>query len=131
MNAINYGLNSALAGGTALISLLGGTAIYHGQAPESASLPYVVFSQQGGGPENTHADDARDLLYFVRGYATTGKAAGDIDDAISALLHRKSITVSGWRNFWLARETDYEFVETTATGGLIFTAGGIYRIRIV
>ena len=131
MNAVNYGINSALTGGTALITLLGGTCIYQGQAPESKPLPYVVFSKQGGGPENTHADDARDLLYFVRGYATTGQAAGAIDDAVSALLHRKSITVSGWRNFWLARETDYESTETTVTGEIVFTAGGIYRIRIV
>lgn len=131
MNAVNAGIYTKLAGGTALIALLGGTSIYQGQAPEAKPLPYVVFSKQGGGPENTHADDARDLLYFVRGYATTGQAAGAIDDAISALLHKKSISATGWTNFWLARETDYESVETSPTGQLVFTAGGIYRIRIV
>ena len=131
MNVIASGIYSALSAGTALTTALGGTAIYHHQAPEGKALPYVVFNKQGGGPDNSHADDARDYVYFVRGYATTAKAAGEIDDAVSALLHRKSITVSGRNNFWLARETDLETVDTTAAGNLVFMAGAVYRIRIV
>ncbi len=138
MNAINAALLSTLGGGTALISLLGGTAIFQHMAPQRAPntnepypLPYVVFNKQGGGPENTHADDARDYVYFIRGYATTAKAAGDIDEAVSALLHRKSIAPSGYSNFWLARETDIDSVETTTAGVTVYSAGALYRIRIV
>lgn len=131
MNAINAALMTTLGGGTALVSLLGGTAIYHHQTPDNKPLPYVVFNKQGGGPENTHPDDARDYVYFVRGYATTAKAAGEIDEAVSALLHKKSIAPSGYSNFWLARETDIDSVETTTAGVNVYSAGALYRIRIV
>ena len=131
MNEINAGIYSTLSGGTALITALGGTAIYHHVAPEAKPLPYVVFNKQAGGPDNTHPDDARDYVYFVRGYASTAKAAGEIDAAVSALLHRKSINVTGWRNFWLAREVDIENAETDQTGDNVYSAGALYRIRIV
>jgi len=131
MNAVNAGIYSALSGGTALIALLGGTAIYHHNAPEKKPLPYVVFNKQGGGPENSHPDDARDYVYFVRGYASTAKAAGDIDEAVSSLLHRKSISITGWTTFWLARELEIESVEQTPANVNIYSAGALYRIRIV
>ena len=43
-NALNAGIYTTLAAGTALTGALGGTAIYYQQAPEAAALPYVVFS---------------------------------------------------------------------------------------
>lgn len=131
MNAVNAGIYTTLSGGTALITLLGGTAIYHHVAPENKALPYVVFNKQGGGPENTHPDDARDYVYFIRGYATSAKDAGSIDEAVSAMIHNQKITVTGWNTFWLAREMDIESVETTAAGNMIYSAGALYRIRIV
>ena len=131
MNELNAAIYSTLGAGTALTGLLGGTAIFHLQAPEGHTLPYVVFSKQAGGPENSHPDDARDYVYFIRAYASTAKAAGDIDAAVSALLHRKALTVTGWNNFWLAREGEYETVETTPGGVNVYTAGANYRIRIV
>ena len=44
MNVINVAIQSALSGGTALITALGGTAIYHLEAPPLHPLPYVVYS---------------------------------------------------------------------------------------
>jgi len=131
MNELSAAIYSTLTGGTALTTLLGGSAVYHHKAPDNAPLPYVVFNKQGGGPENSHPDDARDYVYFIRGYAASAKAAGDIDAAVSALLHRKGMTVTGWNCFWLARETDLESEETTPAGVSVYMAGAIYRIRIV
>ena len=38
-NELNAAVYSQLSGGTALVSALGGTAIYHGVAPEGRALP--------------------------------------------------------------------------------------------
>jgi hypothetical protein len=131
MNAVTTSLYSTLSGGTALTSLLAGTtSVYNQQAPDAAVLPYVVFSKQGGGPENIDPGDRRDLTYYVRGYAATSKRAGEIDNAIDGLLHKKTLTLSGWRNFWTTRQTDIELVETGEDGEKTFSSGALYRIRI-
>lgn len=134
-SALNAAIYSKLAGGTALTSLLsGGTAvpsIYYLQAPDSAALDYAVFSYQGGGDENWTAHRTKNLMLFVRGYSKTGPAqAGSIDAQIDALLHGIALTVSGWANFWTAREEDISLVDTDPSGKHVWMAGGMYRLRI-
>lgn len=119
-----------LAAGTALRALLGGTAIYYQQAPDGAALPYVVFSLQAGGPENETPSDAWNELYYVRGYAQSPSTAGSIDYECNALLHRKSLTVTGYTNFWTARESGITLVETPPSGGQIWSSGALYRVRL-
>ena len=131
MNALAQAIFSTLAGGTALTSLLGGTAIYQSQAPDGTPLPYCVYSKQAGGPENIDPSDRRDLYYFVRGYATSAKQAGEIDEAVDNLLHRHNIGVTGYTVIWCARETDLESVENPPNNAPVYMAGALYRIRIV
>jgi hypothetical protein len=131
MNAVAVALYTTLSGGTALTSLLGGTAVYQQQAPDGAALPYVVFSKQAGGPENIDPHDRRDLTYFVRAYAGSAKTAGQIDAAVEALLHRHNLPVTGWNTLWCARDADLETVEPQPNGVPVYMAGGMYRIRIV
>jgi len=134
MNSLDGALYSTLSGGTALTSLIGGTAsprIYHLQAPEGAALPYLVFNIQGGGDENMTANRTKNLVVFVRGYSgVTPAQAGSIDAQVDALLHYQSLNVSGWTNFHLAREQDLELVENVPSGGQIFMSGGMYRVRL-
>jgi hypothetical protein len=134
-NALWTALNSRLAGGTALTSMLaGGTAspsVYHLQAPKDSALDYVVFSHQGGGDENLTGNRTKNLLVFARGYSSTGPAkAGSIDAQIDVLLHMKPMTVSGWGNFWLAREEDFELVEFDSARVPTWMAGAMYRVRL-
>ena len=128
-NALNTTLYSTLAGGTALTALVG-TRIYYAQAPDHAALPYVVYSHQAGGPLNIQLSDMRDQIVYVRGYSTNPAQAGTIDAYCSALLHRKTLSVTGWNNFWTARETDINLVETQQDGVQVHTAGALYRIRL-
>ena len=132
MNEINQAIYSTLSTATALTSLLAGsTSIYHLQAPDNATLPYVVFSTQAGGDENQTPIRRKNLLYFIRGYsAVSAGAAGSIDAQIDTLLHGKSLTVTGWNNFWLAREQDLENIDNQPSGEKIWMAGGLYRVRI-
>lgn len=128
--AMGTALFSVLSGGSALTTELGGTAIYAEQAPDNSQLPYVVFNHQGGGLENLNADNLRNNVWFVRGYATTRAQANRIDGGCQDLLHKKPLTVTGYTNFWTVREDDVSLVETPPDEQRIFMAGGMYRIRI-
>ena len=131
MNELNAAILSQLSGGTALISALGGTAIYHLQAPDKAVYPYVVYSWQGGGMTNDNPHDDSETVHFIRAYsATSAKEANTIDALVSARLHKAALSVTGYTTVMCWREDDYETVETTSSGVKIYTAGGIYRIRI-
>jgi len=131
LNALASALYSRLQG-TALTSLLAGTtSIYHMQAPEGAALPYVIFNLQGGGDENLDKNRTKNLIVFVRGYSeSTPAQAGSIDAQIDGLLHLTPLTVSGWTNIWLARETDLETVETEPNSQPIYMQGGFYRVHL-
>lgn len=129
MKFLNTALYSRLSGATAITSLLAsGTPVYAAQAPEGATLPYIVYSVQGGGDTNDTNNRLKNLVLFVRAYATTNARAGSIDGAIDTALHLVPFTgVTGWTNIWLAREEDLETVENPPTGSQVFMNGGLYR----
>jgi len=131
-NALNTAIYSTLSAGTTLTALLAGTsAIYNMQAVDGATFDYVVWNTQGGGDDNLTAHRTKNLVLFVRGYSSTSAArAGSIDTQIDALLHKAVLTVSGWSNFWAAREEDVATVEVTESGNKIWMAGGMYRLRL-
>ena len=129
-NVLNTAVYNVLSGNTALTTLLGGTAIHYQQAPDNAALPYVVFSHQAGQPDNTHGVDDRNQIIYVRGYSGTATQAGSIDLHCGTTLHRRSLSVSGYTNFWTARETEFNMIENTPSGEKIYMAGAFYRVRL-
>ena len=133
MNFLNSAVYSRLGTATALTSLLanGSASIFALQAPEGETLPYVVFNVQGGGDENLSPHRTKNLVEFVRAYSDNSNAeAGSIDAQIDAALHLVPFTgVSGWTNYWLAREQDVETVTNKPTGEPVWMNGGIYRVR--
>lgn len=131
MNILNSAIYSKLQG-TAVTSLLAGTtSIYNMQAPDNATMPFIVFNLQGGGDENFDAHRTKNLVYFIRGYSQVSAAqAGSIDSAIDAAMHLQTLTPTGWSNFWTAREEDLTAVENPPSGQKIYMAGGFYRVRI-
>jgi hypothetical protein len=131
MNVLETALYSRLSGGTALTGALGGTAIYNTVVPVNATFPACVFQLQGGGDENITPKRSKSLLYTVKAVsATSAKAAGVIDAEIDTLLHGKPITVTGYTNFWLFRESDISYAEPNGAGGYYWHVGGVYRIRL-
>ena len=123
-------LYSRLSTTAALITELGGTAIYNKRAPQDVGAKYVVFQWQGGGDENITPRRTRSLLYYVAGIATTQAAAAAIDTDIDTALHNKVLTVTGWNNPYIARDRDINFVENDSSGVAKYTCGGIYRILL-
>ena len=121
---------TTLQSGTALAALLPGTtSIYDTQAPDGATLPYVVFSHQGGGPENVDANALEQNIWYVRAYGTVSpKNSTEIFAQADALLNRVNISISGFNTIWCARETNIKLVENTPSGK-IWNAGALYRIR--
>jgi hypothetical protein len=130
-NAVAQGIYTKLTAGTALTALLAGTAsVYWMQAPDNATMPYVVYNHQGGGAINNNPHDTRDMVYYIRAYAARQNLAGSIDTAISNLLHRGTITVSGYSTLRVVRETDIEIVDNALNGSKTYSCGAIYRILL-
>jgi hypothetical protein len=121
---------------TALYSKLGGTAtsagsaVFYLQAPDNQALPFIVFDYAGDRDENLDANRTKDALLSIRAYAATPGAAGTIDGQIDTLLHLAPLTVTGWTNFWIARENAYSLVETDPSGRKTYMSGADYRIRL-
>ena len=130
-NVLNTAIYSKLTGGTALTSLLAsGSAVYYLQAIDNATLPYIVFDHPGGGPQNINPSDMRSQLVQVRCYALSPALSGSIDAQASALLDRKTLSVTGYTNFVTVRETDVSSVEVPEDGTKIYMSGASYRVRL-
>ncbi len=130
MNVQNSAMYGKLAGGTALCALVGGTAaprIYYQQAPESATLPYVIFNTQSAVEPNDSPHRVLDSVWFVRGYSNNALIAGSIDAQVDTLLDGQSLTITGWQALWLEREQHLELVENAPSGSAVYMAGGFYR----
>lgn len=130
IEAVETAIFGKLAGGATLITEIGGTAIYNRIAPPDTALPYVIFQWQGGGDENLTPSRMRNQVYTVKAVAATLVKAADIDEQIDALLHDQTLTVSGWANFWMAREGDIAYHELEVDNKPVFHTGGMYRIRL-
>lgn len=128
--AMGTAIYGKLSGGTALTTALGGTTIYSEQAPDGASLPYVVFSHQGGGPENITHGGLRNDIWFVRAYAASRAQANALDGLMEDLLSGKTLTVTGFTNFCTFREQDLQMVENPPSGARVYMAGAMYRVRL-
>jgi hypothetical protein len=70
------------------------------------------------------------MVYTVKAVDTTGALnATEIDTAVDTLLHLQTLTVTGWGNYWTARETDIAYNELVG-GVMYYHRGGQYRIRV-
>lgn len=128
--AMGTAILNKLKAGTALITELGGTYIYADQAPDTASPPYVVFNHQGGGPENISPGNLQSDIWQIRAYATTRAQANRLDGDIYDLIHRKILSVSGYANLYTWKEQNISLVENPPDQAKIYSAGGLYRVRL-
>ncbi len=131
VHALSESLYAGLAASTALTGLLAGGSLgmFDTLAPQGSSTPLVVYKYMGGGDDNTTQTRARSVVYMVKAIAENLDTAQQIDDKIDAALHNQELTISGWGNWWTARESDVAYAEDSA-GVLVWHVGGLYRIRI-
>jgi len=129
VNVIETGLYTAL-NVSAITTKLGGSYIYDPVAPPGQSRPYIIFTHTGGGHENLNPSDLQNHVYLVKGVADSKKVAGEIHDLILAALHKQTVSVSSYTNFWTAAEEEVRMVEVLDDGKTVFHCGAYYRIRI-
>jgi hypothetical protein len=124
--ALNTALYSRLAGTVTAA----GSAIFFETATPAQSLPYVVFDYVADRDENETQNRTKNAVIFIRAFAITPVAASTIDTQIDSLLHMQPLTVTGYTNFWIARENAYSLVETDSAGKNTYMAGAEYRCRL-
>jgi hypothetical protein len=136
MKAIRRSLYGKMAGDTTLVAFLAtppagySKSIYYQLAPETATLPFVVFSQQSGTPVYSFAERAYDNdLWLVKAVDRSGSAdvADDIHARLDALLTDGVLSISGRDQLYLRRESDLEYSETVG-GDRYVHAGSLFRV---
>ena len=132
MNALDAAIYSKLNTSGVTSQLAAGSAsLFALQAKEGAAYPYVVWNIQGGGDDNLDPRRTKDVVWFIRAYSQASKAqAGSIDAAIDTALHLQTLNVSGWSNYWVAREEDLAATEYPPNNQPVFMVGGFYRVLI-
>lgn len=124
--ALNTAIYSKL-GGTATSA---GTAVFFEAAPDNQPLPYIIWDYVADQYDNQTPVDTVNAVVFVRAYASTRAAAGTIDGQIKALLHKATLSVTGFTNFQTRRENAYSQEETDKSGRMTYMAGAEYRVRL-
>ena len=131
-SAVNQALYARLAGDATLVTMLasGTLSIFVDSAPDNAPLPFVVFSHQSGIELSLQAHRDPDELLYVRAFAGSPSLAGSIDARLDQLLHFQPLTVAGFTNIWLARETDISLTEKDAALITTWNVGALYRSKL-
>lgn len=132
MNAASTAVYSKLTNTSGITNLLASSgAVYLQQAPQGATYPLVIFQTMAETDDNQTRRRAKQLLVLVKAVSLVSiKEAGAIDDAIDAALHGLPLTITGWTNFVLWRESSVEYIEDLPGGGVAYTQGGVYRLRL-
>lgn len=125
--AIEKGVRAALlANGT--ISAAVGTRIYALQAPNGATLPYIILSSLAGGEDNETSVQSGDFSLVVK---AVGTASGvlTIADAIYAVLHEVILTLDAPYLVARCQRTAPVLYAENTEREQYYHRGGIYRIR--
>jgi hypothetical protein len=132
MLVLEEAIYNNLAAGTALTTLLGGTAIYNSLGGETVAYPLVIFTKSSGIDENDTPHRAKALVYQITAISDKGKKeAEQIDNAVDALMYGANLgSMSGWYDYWCARESDISYNEMTQGGKVLWHEGALYRVRI-
>lgn len=131
IDTLRKGIYSQLSGSTALTAQLSSvSAIYYGQAPHEAVLPYIVFFYQAGGTTNDSPIASADVRYVVKAIADTVTKAEQIAGLARTALHEQTLTLDApWVCIRCQDVSAFAFVETEARN-TFHHAGNTYRIRI-
>ena len=132
MNELEAALKTILTEASTVTSLLASaSSVFNALIPAGYGYPAIVFNYQGGGDINDTPTDAADIVYQIKGISAVSMyQAGLISAALHAVLHNNTLTVSGWTNFWCARDSIVRYIEIAPDGKNYYHSGGLYRIGI-
>lgn len=129
IQAIEKAIRSTLTG-SAGVSNIVSTRVYAGIAPDAGTMPFVVFTINGGGADNDTALDSADLRYAIMGVSDKQLQAVQIADAIRSALHEQSMAIDSPWSVYRVQETGAIAYVDDVDGKPFFRRGGIYRIRV-
>ena len=117
-----------------LVTNLGSQAIYNTVASQRHPDDYVVFTLTADEDQDdsvsTQGSRIRDFLFTVKCVSYNRSKASLISDILDSLFHFNFLTVSEWNNFWIARESNVNFIETDPANRIIHHVGFVMRIRL-
>lgn len=126
-----------LSGDTTLNNLLGTPApgyaksIYHNQAPEDASYPFVVINKQAGNPTEAFGDPSayETDVWQVQAvdHSTSADVAESVAARVSVLLNDAALSISGAITLYVRRQADVEYPEVI-DGEFYVHAGALFRL---
>ena len=109
------------------------TGVYNAVAPETAEYPFVIFNEQSGTDSYVFGDYShRNLVYLVKCVAKSpsAKVAGEVYDIIESILMDRQLTMDGYKNIYLRRESDVKYPEVV-DGIQYWHVGALYSITVV
>ena len=68
-------------------------------------------------------------IALILGLMDTAKQAATIDGLAAELLET-TLSLTGWHNYWLAREESIVLPETDEAGKTTWSCGAYYRVRL-
>ena len=107
---VEAALRTKLVGSSAVTAIVG-QKVYNLQAPAKTLLPYVVFYSASDILPNIVPRDTFNNVYRVECWASTGAGMDALAAVIEDILHKQSLSLSGWTNYWMAVEGRKVFIE--------------------
>lgn len=130
-------IDGKLAGDTTLTGMLAvaapnySQAIYHFEAPQEATFPFVIFSKSSGVPTETMGKPSafETDMWLIK--AVDRSSSADKVEAVAAriafLLNDAALSISGANLMYLRRQSDVDYSEL-ADGVSYRHCGSLYRL---
>ena len=132
MNQVDTALYKILSEDTNLMEKI--TGVYNAVAPEMAEYPFVVFHEQSGIDNYVFGSDYshRNLVYLIKCVteSPSAKMAGEVYDIIESIVMDRQLTMDGYKNIHLRRESDVKYPEIV-DGIQYWHVGALYSITVV
>lgn len=136
-NATRRAIYGKLSGDTTLTNMLGAAApgytkgIYHHQAPDKASFPFVIISRSSSVPTEAFGKpsvfDTDVWMVKAVDRNTTSDTAEAIADRAQTLLNDANLSISGGTLMYLRRQSDIDYAELS-DGTQYRHVGSLYRL---
>lgn len=110
------------------------TSVWKNNAPEGATMPYVIFAESGGGRDNRFAGDHDDVTYSIKCVADNDSNGGILAEAAAAQIETlcdRPASVS-MADSWVERATtvtgQFSYIEVAEKKSYTH-AGRLVRMR--
>lgn len=87
-----------------------GTRVFNALAPTGTAYPYIVFQVIDDRPQNTNPKNDVSTLVQVASISDDPAEAWTLHNAVYDALHRSTLTVAGYSNYWMVCQRSQQLV---------------------